>query len=117
MSDTRIPRAARLHGLPVLQLEGDLDCYSTPALKTRLQNLIENGDTDLILNLNQVDFVDSVGLGMLVAVHRQCIAQGGSLRVLCTNRNIWRIFDITGLQRAFPVYRDELALAASLDAK
>ncbi|MBC8138437.1 MAG: STAS domain-containing protein [Fibrella sp.] len=108
---------SRVHGLPMVHLQGELDCYHSPSVKERLFKLIENGDSDLILNLNGIDFVDSSGLAVLVAVHRRTLAHGGTLRVLCVNRAIWRVFDITGLQRAFPVYRDEVALVASLDAK
>lgn len=117
MLDTPLFRLNRVHGMPMVHLQGELDCYHSPAVKERLFKLIENGDSDLILNLNGVDFVDSSGLAVLVAVHQRTLAHGGFLRVLCPNRAIWRVFEITGLQRAFPVYRDEVALMASLDAK
>lgn len=101
----------------MVEITGDLDCYNASPVKEKLFRLIQNGDADLLLNLNGVDYVDSVGLGVLVAVHQRILAHGGSLRVLCTNRAIWHVFEITGLQRVFPVYKDEMALTTSLDAK
>jgi anti-sigma B factor antagonist len=117
MPNTTLFRLNRVHGLPIVHLQGELDCYHSPSVKEQLYKLIEMGDSDLILNLNAVEFVDSSGLATLVAIHNRTLAHGGSLRVLCSNRAIWRVFDITGLQRVFPVYRDEVALMASLDAK
>ncbi|MBC7806500.1 MAG: STAS domain-containing protein [Akkermansiaceae bacterium] len=110
-------RVSRIHGLPMVHLNGELDSYRSPSVKEHLFKLIENGDHDLILNLNEVRFVDSSGLEALVAVHLRTLGHGGILRVLCPNRVIWRVFEITGLQRVFPVYREEMALAASLDPK
>jgi len=117
MPDREPLRTSRVRGLPMIELIGDVDCYNAPVLTESLVRMIDNGDPDVILNMTHVDFVDSVGLGALVTVHQRAVENGGSLRVLCPNRQIWRVFDITGLMRAFPVYRDELALAASLDAK
>lgn len=79
--------------------------------------MVESGDVNLLLCLCAVKYVDSVALAALLTVHRYALAHGGSLRVVCTNRQIWRSFEITGLHRAFPVYHDETALIASLDAK
>ncbi len=117
MLNTPLFHLNRVHGLPMVHLHGELDCYHVPCVKERLFKLIENGDSDIILDLNGVDFVDSCGLAMLVAIHQRALAHVGSVRVLCTNRSIWHVFEITGLQRAFPVYREEVALMASLDAK
>ncbi len=117
MTDSMPLRTTRVRGLPMVELCGDLDCYSASSVKERLFLLIESGDADLLINLNRVDFVDSVGLGALVAVHRRVLAHGGTMRVLCNNRAIWHVFEITGLQRVFPVYKDEIALTTSLDAK
>ena len=116
MPDTPF-RLTRVHGLARIELRGDLDCYTAPVLQERLFSLIESGDADLILILNAVDYVDSVALATLVTIHKHTLAHGGSLRVLCANRQVWRVFEITGLQRAFPVYRDEIAFAASLYGK
>lgn len=117
MSNTPLVRVSRVHGLPMVHLEGDVDCYHSPLIRDRLFKLIENGDSDVIVNLNAVNYLDSSGLGVLVAVHQRTLAHGGSLRVLCANRALWRVFDITCLQRIFPVYREEVTLMASLDAK
>ncbi len=111
------PRANRLHGLPVIDLSGDLDCYNAPALRERLFKMIENGEHDLVLDLSGVSYLDSVGVATLVAVHENVSARNGSLRVLCANRAIWRVFEITGLQRVFPIFQERTALVSSLDAK
>ncbi|MBC8142732.1 MAG: STAS domain-containing protein [Armatimonadetes bacterium] len=107
----------RLHGLAKITLAGDFDCYNAPKIRERLFILVGSGDADLLLCLSAVEYVDSVALATLFAVHQRTLAHGGSLRVICTNRQIWRAFEITGLHRAFPVYHDEITLIASLDAK
>lgn len=110
-------RPRRIHGLPLIELTGDVDGFTAPALQSQLLRLVETGDADLLISLSSVGFIDSLGIGMLVAVHGRAAEQGGSLRVLCDNRSIYRALEVAGLTRAFPVYRDETALSTSLDAK
>lgn len=95
--------------LPVVDLVGELDVYQAPRLRERLEALVASGANSLVLNLTRVEYIDSTGLGTLVALRKLAIARGGELRLLCPNPSIRRVFEITGLLTVFPFFDDESA--------
>ena len=89
-----------------LELEGEVDVYTAPRLKEELVALIEGGCTHVIVNLDDVAFIDSSGLGVLVGALRRARERNGAVRIVCTRENILKIFRITGLDKVFPVFSD-----------
>ncbi len=87
-------------------LKGELDVYSAPRLKQDLSARIDGGCTQLILNMEDVGFVDSSGLGVLVSALRRARERDGGVRIVCTKENILKIFRITGLDKVFPIFSD-----------
>jgi anti-sigma B factor antagonist len=87
----------------VLAVRGEVDVYTSPLLKSRLGEAIDEGCLDLIVDLDGVGFIDSSGLGALVSGLRRVKERSGSLRVVCTKENILKVFRITGLDKVFPI--------------
>ena len=79
------------------RLSGDLDIVTSDDVKRELVELIDGGHTSLALDLSDVGFVDSSGLGVLVAVHRHAEAQGGGFVVRSAPLQVRRLFEITRL--------------------
>lgn len=99
--------------LPVVDVTGEIDVYQAPRLRERLDALLDAGTSCLALNLSSVTYIDSTGLGTLVAVRKRAVAAGGEVRLICPNPTIRRVFEITGLLPIFPMYeQEESALAA-----
>jgi anti-sigma B factor antagonist len=69
--------------------------------------LIESGRTEILLNLSQVDSVDSAGVGELVGAYVPVKTKGGELKILNPTKNVHRMMQITQLDRVFEVYTDE----------
>jgi len=88
----------------VLDVGGEIDVYTAPKLRERLVDLINAGHYDIIVNLEGVDFLDSTGLGVLVGALKRVRAQEGTLRLVCTQERLLKIFRITGLAKVFPIY-------------
>ena len=85
----------------VLQVTGEVDVYTAPMLRERIRELAARGAVHLIADLTQVDFLDSTGLGALVGGLKRLREDGGSLALVITTPRILRIFQITGLTKAF----------------
>ena len=93
----------------VIQLGGEVDLYTAPEFKERLVELIESGKTKIVVDLSEATFIDSTTLGVLVGGVKRLRPAGGSLALVCSDQNITKIFEITGLDRVFPIHetRDE----------
>jgi len=94
-------------------VEGEVDAHTAPQLKTAIGTAIEHGATEVIADLDQVTFMDSTGLGVLVGGLKRLRELGGELRIVCTRRPILRILEITGLDKVIPIY-SALAEATSV---
>ncbi len=76
------------------------------ALRSRIQELLEGGQTSLILDLGQINFVDSGGIGGLVAVSNLVMRKSGCLKLLHATKKMHDILQITRLSSVFAMYDD-----------
>jgi anti-sigma B factor antagonist len=90
-------------GKTVLEIEGDLDLASAPNLKWALADLQEAGEKSLIVDLGGVSFIDSTALGVLVGAQRG-LDVGARLLLICSEPNVLRIFELTGLDGMFDIF-------------
>jgi anti-sigma B factor antagonist len=98
----------------VLSVAGEIDVYTAPKLRDALVALSEGGITQIIVDLSDIEFLDSTGLGVLVGAHKRALASGGVFRVVCSAERILKIFRITGLHDVFALYPDiDDAIAAA----
>ncbi|HYO19561.1 MAG TPA: STAS domain-containing protein [Dermatophilaceae bacterium] len=99
----------------LVSFRGDVDVYSAPTLRERLDRLVTSGHKHLVLDLQDVTFMDSTGLGILVGRLKLTRIQKGSLRVVCTVPRILRVLEITGLDKVLSLYDDrERAIADAM---
>lgn len=84
-------------GRAVVSVGGELDVYTAPELEERLAALIEEGRVAIIVDLTDVSFMDSTGLGLLIKVLKWTREKGGSLDVVANSEKTLKVFRITGL--------------------
>jgi anti-sigma B factor antagonist len=96
-------------GTYVISLAGEVDLYTAPEFKEQLLEVIAEGGKDVVVDFSDTTFIDSTTLGVLVGGVKRLRAQDGRLSLVCSDRNITKIFEITGLDRVFTIYptRDE----------
>jgi anti-sigma B factor antagonist len=94
--------SGRAGGAPVIKVKGEVDVATSPALRERLQDV--HGPGIQIVDLHEVTFLDSTGLGVLVGALKRCRETGGSLRLVIGEPRILRIFEITGLTDVFSIF-------------
>lgn len=84
-------------GWCVLAVRGVVDVASAPELRQLLQEVQFGGEQRVLVDLREVELIDSFGLGVLVGARKRAAAQGGELAVVVTNERLRHVFDITGL--------------------
>ena len=88
----------------VLDVSGEVDVYTAPGLRDRITDLLDAGQHLLIVDLGGVEFLDSTGLGVLVAGLNRAREVGGSLSLVCPQERVLKLFRITGLDEVFTVH-------------
>jgi anti-sigma B factor antagonist len=93
----------------VIALTGEVDLYTAPEFKQQLLDVIGQGAKEVVVDFSDTTFIDSTTLGVLVGGVKRLRTNDGQLSLVCSDRNITKIFEITGLDRVFTIYasRDE----------
>lgn len=100
----------------VIQLTGRLDLASGSSLKEQVKKLLAKNDTTIHLNLAQVEFINSSGLGALVSIMKEVRLTKGRLTLSNLASYVQEIFDITQLSHIFEIYQTEDEALASFQA-
>ena len=100
-------------GACVVTVTGEADLYAAPALRDVILRAIADGATSVIVDLTGVTFIDSTTIAVLVAAERKLRPVAGKVALVATDANVVRIFQITALDRIFPIHG---TLAEALEA-
>ena len=98
----------------VVDLNGEIDVYTSPKVKEAITDLIDKGHYSIAINLENVRYIDSTGLGVLIGGLKRVREHSGTVHLVCTNPQIRKIFDITGLAKIFGIFDTEAAACDSL---
>lgn len=110
-----IERSTVAEQFPVLRLTGELDLSSVPEVRRAIRALIDEGAVNFLINLTNLEFIDSSGLGVLVGGLARVREKQGEIKLVCANRRILRVFEMTRLTQLFEIYQDEQAAAADFN--
>ena len=101
-------------GVAVVALDGRIVLgEESNALREKVKGLISGGKKKIVLNMDNVTFIDSAGLGTLVASHHSVKTQGASLRLCQLGSKFQEVLQITKLLTVFDVYNTEAEAVAS----
>lgn len=92
------------NGFTVLAVKGEVDVYTAPRLRERLVELVGEGNYKIVVDLGEVEFLDSTGLGVLVGGLKRLRSHDGDLTLVCTQHRILKVFEITGLTKVFSIF-------------
>ncbi len=93
-------------GHEVVFVYGEIDVLTAPRLHEVLHEVIAESPRSLLVDLANVTFVDSTGLGALVVAHRHLEERGGKLRLVSVPPPVAQVLEVTGLTNRFEVYAD-----------
>src|SRR5437870_7758138 len=88
----------------VISLAGEVDLYTAPEFKQQLLEVIGQGAKDVIVDFTNTTLIDSTTLGVLVGGVKRLRSNDGQLSLVCSDRHITKIFEITGHDRVFTIY-------------
>ena len=88
----------------IVGLRGEIDVYTAPRLRQAIVDLVDSGERRIVIDMEKVDFLDSTGLGVLVEGLKRAKTNEGDLAIVATHDKILKIFDITGLNKAFRIF-------------
>ena len=98
-------KTERTEGITVLFVREDrLDANNSEELKVELRRLFENGTKDLVIDLKEILFIDSSGLGVLVSGYKNASILHGTLKLSNLQSQVKSMFELTRLHRVFDIF-------------
>lgn len=94
-------------GVQILAFEGNLDTNTSPEAEAKINELIEGGAGKLLVNFEQLNFISSAGLRVLLATAKKLGGKGGTLKICTLNSTVQEVFDISGFGTILSVMKTE----------
>jgi len=108
MENIRIETDLRyVQSIPVLDVVGEIDIYTTPQFKEAVLDTIEKGGPAIVINMKKVSYMDSSGFGTLLSATKKLRPMNGGLLLCNCNEAITRMLQITRLDSIFGVCSTE----------
>src|SRR5262249_15794335 len=85
------------NGRSTIVAAGEIDLSTCQALEAELSKAIAQDSDQIVVDLREVTFMDSTGLGVLIAAHKKAQANGHAIEVRTGEGEVKRLFDLTGL--------------------
>jgi anti-anti-sigma factor len=102
MGDELSVTVRRERGAVIAEVTGDIDLSTVASLREPLFEAADSGQP-LIVDLNRISFIDSTGLGVLIAAARRARNHGGSLHAVCSRPQTRKLLWMTGVDRRIPL--------------
>jgi anti-sigma B factor antagonist len=108
---------SEVDGVTVLELDGRIVLgEESNSLREKLKSLIAAGSTKIVLNVANAKYIDSTGLGTLVAAHVNAKTQGAAVRLCHIGQKFHDVLQLTKLVTVFDVYPTQAAAVSSFQA-
>jgi anti-anti-sigma factor len=98
----------------VVSAGGELHLSTAPRLNAHLRSVLRHGADRLVVDLTDVHFIDSTGLGVLLSILREVQRRGGRMTVAASNPTVLRLFAITGTDTTLQVVPDRRAALSAV---
>jgi len=87
------------------RLSGDFDVLNSGRIKNQiLEKVSDTFSKDLLIDLTNVSYIDSSGLGVLIGLHKQCKLNGRKLKIFGLDKNLQELFSLTSLDKILNIY-------------
>jgi anti-sigma B factor antagonist len=100
----------------VFKPEGRLDASNASSFKKNIADETPP-ESKIVIDLSDLEFLDSSGIGTLISIHRKCSGKDGGLKFVCLHDRIRQILELTRADRLFDIYDDTETAARSFQRK
>ncbi|MCL5292072.1 MAG: STAS domain-containing protein [Actinobacteria bacterium] len=97
--------------IPVISVAGEIDHFTAKPIEERIMELTAGGEKYLILNFQEVSYLDSAGVALIILAIQKVNPVGGSVALVSENRNVLKILEIAGITQL----TQNFAIFSSLD--
>jgi len=97
----------------LVDVSGKLTSFEGQAFRDAIHRLLQQGNNNIILNLTELDYLDSSGIGELVRNYLAVVKKGGAMKVVGLAPKVEEILKITQLYQVFPEFPDEASALES----
>jgi stage II sporulation protein AA (anti-sigma F factor antagonist) len=100
----------------IVRLKGELDHHTAESVKIKMEEAILRDEVKyFILNLKQLTFMDSSGLGVILGRYKQILSRGGKMIVCELTPAVYRLFELSGLFKIISIQDNENVAIANLE--
>jgi anti-sigma B factor antagonist len=100
-------------GISLVDVTGRLTSFESKAFQQMIHGLLKKGQTNIVLNLTALEYLDSSGIGELVRNYLSVVKKGGAMKVVGLAPKVEEILKITQLYQVFPEFPDEASAVQS----
>lgn len=97
----------------VVALNGRIVMANADVVRQRLHSIVERGSGEIVINLSDVEFMDSTGLSVLISTYERAQAKGGNVKLSALTREVRALIELTRLHEIFEIFEDDLAAAST----
>lgn len=90
--------------LVVVKVRGELDAYLAPIVRERVEEVLGSGAAWLLIDLTEVEYIDSVGLGIMIGAAKRASERSGDVAIACSRPNVLRVFEVSGTKDLLNVF-------------
>jgi anti-sigma B factor antagonist len=101
------------NGAPLLSVRGELDLASSPALEEQFEQALAETPALVIIDLRELEFMDSTGLSVLIRAHQRTQEAGQRLAIVNGSRQVRRLLSLTGVADRLTIVDDPQELSQS----
>lgn len=100
--------------IPIIELTGEVDAYTSARFREVMLEVVDTHGARIVISMAEVDYIDSSGLGALVGGLKRVSERDGKIVIVCTKPQVRKVFEITGLEKVFPIFDSEEAAIAAV---
>lgn len=100
-------RRSDFEKVSVLHLAGFLDAHTVPKFEEAIQNLIKENKFNITVNMKELDYISSAGLGVFMGFIEEIRDNGGDIKLSNLSQKVYKVFDLLGFPTLFEIFTDE----------